>query len=1060
MAYLANTQNTEDPNSPLYGSNTANGATTNPALSSGADTSGGTSPTVTPSTSSTPTESVFANVGTPSTNTSTNTNTTVATSPNSTFNPSPANPTTTGTPAGPASFIPGPNGETPTSTPTPDTNLTNPNTGLPYFIPGPNGETPTSTVTGTLPPGVPDPSLTDPKTGRPYFIPGPDGHVPGFDNSTIDTNAQKSKTPGGFTNLSDYLTANDKASNVLATNTAGNVTKQINTAKAAPESTYIAPTSTTTTTFVPANTGTGNNNSGYTDAQIAQFVRDNANNPSAIAAKAAELGLSDTEIARDLGLGGINMTAAQVDQYANQNGYNFNNGGAQANAVVNADGSVTAGGQTYSLTDVKNFVQANQNNPAAIATQAAKMGLSSSQLQQLLNEGGLNINQNDIINYANQNGYNFQNGTLAHNAPVSANGGGALPSAADIHRFFATGPTQQQIGDMARKLGLSPEQVVQAEVVGYGLDPDQVNANTYQSMYQDAETAMGIDPGAAFAQTSFYSPTLGRALTKADYAPFFASNPTDAQIYDEAAKLGLSIGDVQVMMNSLGIDTSDKNFGSVDNRLKTNLAYNNAGGYSLTPQGYVIQGTSGSRDQYNNGATGYYHGAVNNVPGYTPPLLPTTMNELNSMGVYNPNTGGFNGATTPLTRPTTGNGSRTDFSNNGANGGVNTSGGPSGAGNGSTGNGAGTRTVTTNTTAGSWDPTASQAKQQLIIDAQNRAKLLDTAGGQTQILNDVVNPTGVDQRTTNGGLNLDQFIMSNANNSAIPDAQTQAKGLQAIYDAITASLNATHTLGTNSSNSVVTQIPGTVTNTGGTGNSGVTTGTNATSGATQRIPVPTNIPTRVDPRTGALISDTSNGTGAIDRAGGVGEGMGGPDASSAGLSSALGDGPSAATIGGIVGNALGLGPIGGIIGNAIGSALGDNGVDGGIGSTGTGSEGIGAANGGTGVGGSNGIGSGTGFGGNGSTGNGSDASGTMGGANGTGVGGSDGDGGDGFAIGGAISGPGTGTSDSIDARLSNGEYVIPADIVQRYGKNFFDHLLGLNSPGVQREQNKERYGNK
>lgn len=43
--------------------------------------------------------------------------------------------------------------------------------------------------------------------------------------------------------------------------------------------------------------------------------------------------------------------------------------------------------------------------------------------------------------------------------------------------------------------------------------------------------------------------------------------------------------------------------------------------------------------------------------------------------------------------------------------------------------------------------------------------------------------------------------------------------------------------------------------------------------------------------------------------------------------------------------------------------------------------------------------------------------------------------------GGHITGPGTGTSDSIMARLSNGEYVITADKVRQFGKGFFDRIL-------------------
>ncbi len=46
----------------------------------------------------------------------------------------------------------------------------------------------------------------------------------------------------------------------------------------------------------------------------------------------------------------------------------------------------------------------------------------------------------------------------------------------------------------------------------------------------------------------------------------------------------------------------------------------------------------------------------------------------------------------------------------------------------------------------------------------------------------------------------------------------------------------------------------------------------------------------------------------------------------------------------------------------------------------------------------------------------------------------------GKATGGYISGPGTGTSDSIPAYLSNGEYVINASAVSKYGASFFDGL--------------------
>lgn len=52
------------------------------------------------------------------------------------------------------------------------------------------------------------------------------------------------------------------------------------------------------------------------------------------------------------------------------------------------------------------------------------------------------------------------------------------------------------------------------------------------------------------------------------------------------------------------------------------------------------------------------------------------------------------------------------------------------------------------------------------------------------------------------------------------------------------------------------------------------------------------------------------------------------------------------------------------------------------------------------------------------------------------------------AAGGPVWGPGSGTSDSIPAWLSNGEYVIPARIVAQYGVRFFDWLIGRNSQGA------------
>ena len=52
-----------------------------------------------------------------------------------------------------------------------------------------------------------------------------------------------------------------------------------------------------------------------------------------------------------------------------------------------------------------------------------------------------------------------------------------------------------------------------------------------------------------------------------------------------------------------------------------------------------------------------------------------------------------------------------------------------------------------------------------------------------------------------------------------------------------------------------------------------------------------------------------------------------------------------------------------------------------------------------------------------------------------------------FASGGYVRGPGTSTSDSIPAMLSNGEFVMPADAVRKFGVGFFERLRNLSMPG-------------
>jgi hypothetical protein len=57
---------------------------------------------------------------------------------------------------------------------------------------------------------------------------------------------------------------------------------------------------------------------------------------------------------------------------------------------------------------------------------------------------------------------------------------------------------------------------------------------------------------------------------------------------------------------------------------------------------------------------------------------------------------------------------------------------------------------------------------------------------------------------------------------------------------------------------------------------------------------------------------------------------------------------------------------------------------------------------------------------------------------------------EGFASGGLVVGPGTKTSDSILARLSNNEFVMNADAVSHYGVRFMDMLNRMALPSIPR----------
>lgn len=154
-----------------------------------------------------------------------------------------------------------------------------------------------------------------------------------------------------------------------------------------------------------------------------------------------------------------------------------------------------------------------------------------------------------------------------------------------------------------------------------------------------------------------------------------------------------------------------------------------------------------------------------------------------------------------------------------------------------------------------------------------------------------------------------------------------------------------------------------------------------------------------------LASDNAQTANAVSADNAAVAGMSGGDTS--GTNASPGDGGGAGGVGG-----------GGSTGSGTSSSAGDGGGAGGVGGGGSSSS-------------SSGEGS-------------SGSSGSSGGSSGGSSSGEGGSGGE--KDGGPITGPGTSRSDSIPTNLSNGEFVIPADVVKMPGmKDFLDNLLRLHN---------------
>ena len=114
-----------------------------------------------------------------------------------------------------------------------------------------------------------------------------------------------------------------------------------------------------------------------------------------------------------------------------------------------------------------------------------------------------------------------------------------------IQSFFATNPSEYQIGAQAKAHGLSIEQTAQAWKIGLGYVKNDGNAWQEASFMPMAAHAMGgnfILIGNA--------PGGGTLVTEQELKAVFASNPDNHTLAVEAAKLGMTIPQIEYALAS------------------------------------------------------------------------------------------------------------------------------------------------------------------------------------------------------------------------------------------------------------------------------------------------------------------------------------------------------------------------------------------------------------------------------------------------------------------------------------------------------------------------------
>lgn len=256
-------------------------------------------------------------------------------------------------------------------------------------------------------------------------------------------------------------------------------------------------------------------------------------------------------------------------------------------------------GTPYSDADVRNFF-AGKPTTQQIADKAVRLGLTEAQIAQAMTVGGFEGNKDQTLaaqieSYVANTGNGVSwdtNGVLttAKSTVQAASSEKVMPAAADIKAFYASHPTEAQVTEKVKSLGLNASQMVQFQATGIGMNMNKISAHVLETMYVDAANRLGTDIGGGKngGWTSYFSPTLGRAVTKTEIQNFFAGNPSQSQIFQKASELGLGVAAVNNMMVGIGV-TSAQDGGKAHGKMDMSL-YLGTDGYSLDQYGHIVAG--------------------------------------------------------------------------------------------------------------------------------------------------------------------------------------------------------------------------------------------------------------------------------------------------------------------------------------------------------------------------------------------------------------------------------------------------------------------------------------